>query len=159
MKYAKEALDNVQMNYNDIKVIAEDMVKPFFEPIDNIVDSLSNVNTLSVDTIRDTILELSISSYKLGEIKDKSSIKSELAEALRKEKYALEYNKSEGTVATKDNTALLESSSEIVADILFELVANLTKTKLDEVHRLVDSLKSILMSRMQELKLGIENIE
>ena len=39
MKYAKEALDNVQMNYNDIKDIAEDMVKPFFEPIDNIVNS------------------------------------------------------------------------------------------------------------------------
>jgi hypothetical protein len=35
---------------------------------------------------------------------------------------------------------------------LYNLVANLLKTKLDQLHRLVDALKSILMSRMQETK-------
>ena len=39
-----------------------------------------------------------------------------------------------------------------MVELLYELISNLLKTKLDELHRLTDTLKSILMSRMQEAK-------
>ena len=49
-------------------------------------------------------------------------------------------------------TFAIELSHEDVTYALYNLIASLLKTKLDAVHRLVDVLKSILMSRMQEAK-------
>ena len=43
-------------------------------------------------------------------------------------------------------------AENIVVSCLYELVASLVKTKLDSLHRLVDVLKSVLMSKMQEAK-------
>lgn len=158
MTFTSEAVDNVQSSYNEIKGIADDILEPYFCEVDKLVKSLgNNINNLSVETIRNTIVELSIHSYKLGEVKDKSAIKADIAEALRKEKYAIECTKSEGTKLDKDNKALLESSPQVVSEMLYNLIANLTKTKVDEIHRLVDSLKSILMSRMQELKMSMDS--
>ena len=56
------------------------------------------------------------------------------------------------TAAVKDKLALIATSGEVVSEALYNLVASLFKTKLDQVHRLVDALKSILVSRMQENK-------
>lgn len=157
MKFVDEALKKVEATYGELKEIANDMLDPFFKPVDATINRLgSNINVLTVDTIRNVILELALASYKIGEIKDKTGIKAEIAEALKKEKYATTHNKTDGTVATKENTALLESSPEIVTEILYDLVSSLTKTKVDEIHRVVDALKSVLMSRMQEIKMNIE---
>lgn len=156
MKFTEEALKEVETNYSELKDIASDMLDDYFKPVDETIKKLEkNVSNISVDTLKDTILNLSIQSYKISEIKDKSSIKFEIAEALRKEKYAIECTKSEGTKLDKDNRALLESSSQVVTEILYDLVSSLAKTKLDEIHRVVDSLKSILMTRMQEIKLNM----
>lgn len=160
MKFVEQALDAVEGTYSEVKEIADDMLNSFFNPVDKIIDSLGkNINTLSAETIRNVILELTFAGYKIGEIKDKTGIKAEIAEALKKEKYATIHNKTEGTVATKENTALLEASPEIVTEILYDLVANLSKTKLDEIHRVVDALKTVLMSRMQEMKINNSNNE
>lgn len=157
MKFVNEALEVVEGTYSEIKEIAKDMLDPFFKPVDNIINGLGgNINNLSIETIRNVILELSLSSYKIGEIRDKTGVKAEIAEAIKKEKYATIHNKTEGTVATKENTALLEASPEIVTEILYDLVSSLAKTKVDEIHRVVDALKSVLMSRMQELKMNTE---
>ena len=45
-----------------------------------------------------------------------------------------------------------KAALKAVTEALYNLIANLLKTKLDQLHRLVDALKSILMSRMQETK-------
>ena len=44
-------------------------------------------------------------------------------------------------------------AEEILAEEIYTLMANTFKVKLDEIHRVVDTLKSVLMSRMQEAKL------
>jgi len=54
---------------------------------------------------------------------------------------------------------LLAASEEIIVESLYKLVANLLKTKLDALHRLVDALKSVLMSKMQEAKLYANALE
>ena len=58
----------------------------------------------------------------------------------------------DASAAVKDKVALLATSEETVSEALYNLVANLFKTKLDSIHRMIDTLKSILMSRMQEQK-------
>lgn len=155
-----KALDNVEMTYADVVSIANDMLEPLFTPINKLVEEVnSKINSFSVEEIRNFMMRLQLRAYEISETKEKSSLKAELAESLRKEKYALVFNEAQGTAGTKDNTALLATSEETVVESLYNLVANLLKTKLDSLHRLVDALKSILMSKMQEAKLSMNGLE
>ena len=149
-----KALDTTDLVYADLVVIAEDIIKPYLWEIDSLIQVATNQDNLSNDDIRNLMFKLAMKSYSFSEIKEKSSLKAECAEALRKEKYAKKFNESEGTVAFKENQATIEITDEILAETVYGLVADLFKTKLDELHRVVDVLKTILMSRNSEAKLS-----
>lgn len=154
------ALDNVEVTYDDVISIANDMLSLLFDAINNLVGEInSNINALTVEQIRDYMMRLQLRAYEISETKDKSALKAQLAETLKKEKYAMKFNEAQGTAGTKDNTALLAASEEIVAEALYNLVANLLKTKLDQLHRLIATLSSILISRMQEAKMSMNGLE
>lgn len=155
-----EALDKVELAYGDVVSIANDMLAPLFDPINKLVEEINGgINNFTVEEIRNFMMRLQLRAYEISETKEKSSLKAELAESLRKEKYALTFNEAQGTAGTKDNTALLAASEEIIVASLYKLVASLLKTKLDALHRLVDALKSVLMSKMQEAKLSANALE
>lgn len=155
-----EALDKVEMAYGDVVSIANDMLAPLFDPINKLVEEINGgINNFTVEEIRNFMMRLQLRAYEISETKEKSSLKADLAESLRKEKYALTFNEAQGTAGTKDNTALLAASEEIIVASLYKLVASLLKTKLDALHRLVDALKSVLMSKMQEAKLSANALE
>ena len=154
-----EALDNVEMTYQELNSIAKDITADFFEPVDALVDELKNVNELTNDDIRNYMIKLALSSYSLVEVKEKSALKAECSEALRKEAFARNYSEAEGTASAKENTAMLNTSPEMVSEALFNLVSNLFKSKVDQIHRLIDALKSILMSRNMEAKLTTNVID
>ena len=156
----EEALNNVEITYQEIIPIANDMISDLVEPINIMVDSINqSINNLSNEEIRSYILRLQLRAYQLSEPKEKSVLKATLSEALKKETYANAYQEASGTNGAKDNIAWLACSEQIVIEALYELVSSLLKTKLDQVHRLVDALKSILLSRMQEAKLTMNAIE
>ena len=115
-------------------------------------DAYNDIERLSNDAIRDLMLKLSLKSYTFSEIKEKSAFKATLGEVMRKETYAQNFNQSEGTVAVRENTAIIESGAEILAEEIYALVSNMLKTKLDEIHRVVNTLQTVLMTRMQEHK-------
>lgn len=147
------ALNNVDLVFKDIRDIADEITKKAFEGANELIRNLDSINNLSIDLIREYMLNLSICAYSLGEAKEKSAVKAECAEALRKERVSTSFIEAAGTNGAKENAAVLASSNEVVAEALCNLVANLYKTKLDQIYRMVDVLKSILMSRMQEAKL------
>lgn len=152
-KKLEEALMNVQTTYGELVEVANGMLSSIIGPVNELVAEVnSKVNAMSVDQIRDFILRLQLKAFEISEIKEKSALKAELAEALQKEKYAVEFNGADGTAAVKSNIATIAASAEVTSEALYNLIANLLKTKLDQLHRLVDALKSILMSRMQEAK-------
>ena len=152
-KKLEEALMNVQTTYGELVEVANGMLSSIVSPVNELVAEVnSRVNAMSVDQIRDFILRLQLKAFEISEIKEKSALKAELAEALQKEKYAVEFNGADGTAAVKSNIATIAASAEVTSEALYNLIANLLKTKLDQLHRLVDALKSILMSRMQEAK-------
>ena len=147
------ALEAVETTYGDLISISNDMLNPIFTPINEVVSSVNtSINAMSIEQIRDYILTLQLKAFEISEIKEKAALKAELAETLQKEKFAVSFNGLDGSAAVKEKLALVETSAEIVSEALYNLVANLLKTKLDQLHRLVDALKSILMSRMQETK-------
>jgi hypothetical protein len=149
----EQALANVETTYGEIVTIANDFLYPTFQPIDALVNEINCcINAFSVDQLRDYLLMLQLKAYGIAEIKEKAALKAELAEILQKEHFAISFNGADGSAAVKDKLATIATSSEIVTEALYNLIASLLKTKLDSVHRLVDVLKSILMSRMQEAK-------
>ena len=147
------ALAAVDTTYFDIIEVVNDTVKPITKGADDLINIInSNINNLSIEQIRDYILQLQLKAFELSEIKEKAAMKAELAEALQKEKYATSFNALEGSAAVKDKLAAVEAAPEVVSEVFYNLIANLFKTKLDQLHRLVAALTSILMSRGQELK-------
>lgn len=147
------ALNNVETTYKELVEISNSMLDPILKPANEIVATVNaQINSLSIDQIRDFILQLQLKAFELAEIKEKAAMKAELSEAIQKEKFATTFNGLDGSAAAKEKIALVESSAETASTVLYELVSSLLKSKLDQLHRLVDCLKSILMSRMQETK-------
>lgn len=149
------ALDAVDMTYDELIPIANDILQEVAGDLDEMMASAyQDVEVLNNEAIRQLMLRLSLRSYSFSEIKEKSAFKATLAETLRKEAYAKNFNAADGTVAVRENTATLNSSCEILAEEIYTVAADLFKTKLDEVHRVVNTLQSVLMSRMSEAKLS-----
>lgn len=155
----QEALDNVEMTYQELNKIAKDIVSEFFAGADSLIDELKDVNELDNDSIRNYMIKLSLTAYSLSEVKEKSAMKAEIAESLRKEAMARNYVEASGTASAKENEATINTSAEAVSEALFNLVAGLFKTKQDQIHRVVDTLKSVLMSRNMEAKLTSNTID
>ena len=127
-----QAMDNIEVAYKDLIEIANSSLSEFSSDIDNLIDEVYfNIENLDNDRIRDILLKLSLRAYSFSDFKDKSQFKADLAETLRKEAYAKNFNTLDGSVAVKDNIATLNISSEIVVEHLYNLTAALFKTKLD----------------------------
>ena len=153
-KELDNAIDNIEITYQEVIDIANDSVKELTGDLDNLIESVYNrVENLNNDEIREVLLKLSLRSFSFSSIKEKAAFKAMLAESLRKEAYAREFNTLQGSVAAKDSQATLNIANEIIVEHLYELTASLFKVKLDEAHRVVDTLKSVLMSRLSEAKL------
>ena len=149
-----EALNNANVTYKQLVEIANGIVSKCTDSIDNIIKpAQESIERLTNDDIRTLMLKIAMASYAFSEIKEKSAFKAQCAEALRKESYANEFNSAVGSVAAKENTATVNISDEIIVENVYDLVASLLKTKLDEMHRVVDVLKTVLMSRLSEAKL------
>ena len=70
-----KALCDLQTNYVELVEVANDMIKDVVAPANELVDRLSsNVNNLSIDQLRDYILQLQLTAYGLSEIKEKSAV-------------------------------------------------------------------------------------
>ena len=153
-----KALENVDATYMELVQIVNEIAKPYIEEVDELINQVSyNVNDLTNDYLRMTMVKLSLKSYSFSEIKEKSVLKAECSEALRKEKYAIKFNGSDGTVAFKENNALIETTEEILVEAIYNLLSSLFKTKLDEIHRVVDVIKTVIMSRNAEEKMSKDN--
>ena len=149
-----EGMDNIQTIYNSLNSQAKEIVKNYTKKIDDLIKTVSdNVNNLSNEDIRNIELQLSLMAYDLGELKDKTCIAAEIAEIIQDETEADAWNTAVGNNEQRKNTAILSSSKEKAVAKLYKLVASQIKTKLDEAHRVVDTLKSILISRASDRKL------
>ena len=151
----EQALENTETVYGDLVSIANEIIEDYTKEVNSLISgAIARAESLTNDDIRQLILQLVLKSYTFSEVKEKSILKAECAEALRKEAYAKTFNALDGSNAVRENTALVEVSDEILTESIYNLVSSLLKTKLDELHRVVDALKTILMSRMQEAKLS-----
>lgn len=150
----EEAQKNVDTTAKNLSRLAHDIFKKFSKPLDDIVSKLSSVESLSDEEIRSYMLKISLESYSFSEVKEHAELKMDCATAIMKETQATVYNEASGTAEARRNIAIKESNSEITVNMLYSTVSNLMKTKLDEAHRVVNTLNSILISRAAQAKLN-----
>lgn len=159
-KDLSKALDNLELTYNNVIDIANSILEPIISPVNVLVETIGDdINSLSLDELKDYMWKLQHSAYGLTEIKEKSQLKAELATALQKEKAAQKFMEADGAQGAKQSIALIETSEEIVVEALYESIASQLKNKVDQVQRLVNVIQSILMARMQELKITNNSIQ
>ena len=150
----RKALTAIDCIYDDLVEVANEIFNTTTKEVDGMMtDAYNDIEKMSNDAIRDLMLKLSLKSYTFSEVKEKSAFKSTMGEILRKEAYAKNFNSIEGTVAVRETNATIQTSGEIIAEEIYTLVANMLKTKLDEIHRVVNTLQTVLMTRIQEAKL------
>lgn len=149
-----QGMDDIQSIYGSLNKQAKQLVAEYTAPVDRIIKQVNdNINNLTNEDIRRIQLQLSLRAYDLGDIKDKTNIAAEIAAIVEDESVADAYNTSTGTSEQRKNTAILASSKEKAVAKLYKLVASQIKTKLDEAHRVVATLQSILISRASDRKL------
>ena len=153
-KTFSEARQGVDELYKSLTQVADDIVNKHTKDIDKLIKEIeNNVEKLDNKDIRMYTLKLSSLAYSLGDLVEHADLKRDCAIALAKEANAKEFNLAAGTVDTKKNVALINSSQEQAVSMLYNTVADLFKTKLNSVYRVVDSLKNVLISRNAEAKL------
>ena len=158
-KDLNKALNEVDITYDQIIQMSNDILADLFQPIDEVVNEISNnIENLSIEMVTKYMLDLQIKAFRLSELRDKAAAKAECAEAVRKEAYAKSFIGQEGTATVKESNATLEIAENIIVETLHELVSSLVKTKVDHTLRMIDTLKSVLYSRMQEVKINNNNI-
>lgn len=154
-KELEQALNVVELTYSEIVEIANNIVDEYTKDIDPLISQVDNmVENLTNDDIRTLLLRLSIKAFRFGDVKERALIKADVAEIIKKEAYAKSFTTAEGSVAAKENATVLKIGNEIVSETVYTLVANLFKVKLEEIRRIIDTLKTILMSRLSEMKLS-----
>lgn len=149
------ALNNVEMTYGEIVDIANDLIRNYTDDINPIISDIDNhIERLTNDDIRNYMLRLSIKAYSFGDVKERSIIKAQCSEMLKKEAYARAFSEAEGSIAAKDSATLVKISNETLTEAIYDLVAGLFKIKLEEIRRMIDTLKTVLMSRLSEMKMS-----
>lgn len=155
-----KALDNVDLLYSDLVSAANVILDPYIKEVNSLVDYVNkNIEHMSNEDLRLYMMKLSLKGFTFSEVKEKSALKAECAETLRKEAYAKNFNAAEGSVAFRENTAIINSSYEMLSQNIYDLVASLFKVKCDEIHRVVDTMKTVIMSRMQEARLSQSTVD
>jgi len=147
---AKKAVDEA---YNNLFPIVDEIVKRYTKTSDDIVKTIGkDMEKLSKEQLRANILKLSSEAYFIGEVKERASLRQELAEMIYKENVAKVYSVSTGTQKDKDNAAILASTTEKMAELLHSAVESQLKTKIQGINNIVENLKSVLISRISEDK-------
>ena len=149
----EQAKKDVNDLFKNLSPLIIEIVDKYSKELDRIFNKLTNAKALSNEELREYMLALSVESYLFGMSKDASLLKQECAVTLMKEGQAQVYNATDGTQAIRNNQAIIDTTDKQVVNLIYSGVANMMKTKLDEAHRMVNVLNSILISRNAEAKM------
>lgn len=149
----EQAKKDVEDLYKDLVGVVYSTIAPYTKELEDIMKELSKgVTTFSNVALWDFQIRLSLEAYKLGDIREKSSLKDACAEALYKESLAKSYAGSTGASESRKQQSILDSVDKQAVAMLYESAASILKTKCDEAHRMVNVLQGIQISRAAEAK-------
>lgn len=152
-----ESQKNTNDLYRQLTKIADDIVKKNSTDLDKTIKEIeNNIENITNDDIRKYILKLASITYYFGDKVEHSDLKKNCANALLKETTAREFAINSGSVASRQNEALINTSNETAVNMLYGAVAGQLKVKLQLANKMLDSLKNVLISRNADAKIQNE---
>lgn len=149
----EQAKQEVEELYRGLVEVIYSTIAPFTKQLEDIMKELSKgINFFSNSELWDFQVRLSLEAYRLGDIREQSSLKDACAEALYKEGLAKAYAANIGATETRKQQSILDSVDKQAVAMLYESAANVLKTKCDEAHRMINVLQGIQISRAAEAK-------
>ena len=72
-KNIESALDQVELTYSEVIEIANQMLESILTPINDLISVIGeDINSLSLDQLKDLMWKLQYKAYDLSEVKEKS---------------------------------------------------------------------------------------
>lgn len=139
--------------YKQLKEAAIESVTGMTAPLDGMIKQLeSGVSTMSNSELWDMQMRLGVETYKLGIAKEQSSLKSTCSDAFYKLSLAQSFCSIDGAQETKKQKSIADNVKSQAVAMLYSTASSILKTKMDEAHRIVNIIQSILISRASDAK-------
>lgn len=149
----EEARNEVKAVASSLAGVVDSVVKPCTAELDKLITKISTgIDKFSNNDLRDLMARISVETYYIGIAKEQSSLRDACANALYKEGMAKVYAATQGAVEAKKQQSIIDTVDKQAVSILYTTVAGLLRTKVDEAHRIVSVINSVLISRAAEAK-------
>lgn len=152
----QERIDNNSKLINDL---TNKLVADYCKQLDNYVKFVKgllqdNEHPPTAIELDDIVMNLPVLLYFCGEAQENLGIKTDVAKAVKQEKYNEIYNEVKGTIADKTAKSELAAQSETITHIIYDRAYKIVKEKMNAAYELLSSCKKVISRRMTEYELG-----
>lgn len=151
--------DRVNNNSKMINNLTNKLVADYCKQLDNYVTFVKslledNEHPPTAQELDDIVMNLPVLLYFCGEAQENLGIKTDVAKAVKQEKYNEIYREVKGTIADKTAKSELAAQSETVTHIIYDRAYKIVKEKMNAAYELLSSCKKVISRRMSEYELG-----
>ena len=155
----KKTIETINNQVQDLsektKEISNKLVDDVCRPLDELMlDIQDMLPDISDTALKDLILDLSNILYFAIDKQEQLGIKEDMAKMIRQELYNSTRKETSGTVAEKESSALLESKYEETVQLIYSRSYKRVKAKVEAGYEMLNALKKIMNTRLEELKLS-----
>ena len=151
--------DRVNNNSKMINDLTNKLVADYCKQLDNYVKFVKdllqdNEHPPTAVELDDIVMNLPVLLYFCGEAQENLGIKTDVAKAIKQEKYNEIYREVKGTIADKTAKSELAAQSETITHIIYDRAYKIVKNKLEASYELLSSIKKVITRRISEQSLA-----
>ena len=151
--------DRINNNSKMINDLTNKLVADYCKQLDKYVKYIQEVlndtkHPATAEELDDMVMQLPVLLYFCGEAQENLGIKTDVAKAVKQEKYNEIYNEVKGTIADKTAKSELAAQSETVTHIIYDRAYKIVKEKMTAAYELLSSIKKVISRRMNESSLA-----
>ena len=151
--------ERINDNSKMINDLTNKLVADYCKQLDDYVRFIQSIlqddkHPPTAQELDDFCLNLPVLLYFAGEAQENLGIKTDVAKAVKQEKYNEIYREVKGTIADKTSASELQVQSEEVTRIIYDRSYKIVKNKLEYASELLQSVKKVITRRTTELELG-----
>ena len=151
--------DKIDSNSKLINELTNKLVADYCKQLDEYVHFIQQLlnddkNPPTAEELDYFVMKLPVYLYFCGEAQENLGIKTDVAKAVRQEKYNEVYRElQKGTISDKTSQAELAAQSETITHIIYDRAYKIVKSKIEATYELIGSLKKVISRRMSENQL------
>lgn len=153
----QERINNNSKLINDL---TNKLVADYCKQLDDYVRFIQRIlqddnHPPTAEELDDFVMNLPTLLYFCGEAQENLGIKTDVAKAVKQEKYNEIYNElQKGTISDKTSKAELAVQSEEITRIIYDRAYKIVKEKMNAAYELLSSIKKVISRRMSEYELS-----